>query len=564
LLKRLTQHPWFHSLQLLLWIGIGAVLRFTELTAKPLWTDEFATIVFSLGQSFQTIPLSQVIDTATLLQPLQIQTIGTSSDVVTHLMSESTHPPLYFLLTNLWLHLGFGMFPGLYATDGWVSVAAARSLPALLGVLSIPAMFTLGWVATRSRWVAQVAAALMAVSPFGIALAQEARHYTFAVLWVIASLTCFTIALRHLSTRSTLPIAIGLLWVVVNTLGMATHYFFALTLIAEGLTLLALWRFSPNRFSTPQSPSVLALIWVALGTAAGMLVWLPALQASRDREIAQWIYGNESGEFPWFDPIAHLIASLVTMLTLLPVQASAPPLVIAAGAGLLLFSIWLSWLVGRGLTQQSSDKWLTWGLLGLIGSAIGCLLLLEYGLGTDLTQGLRYNFVYFPAVPLLVAIGLAAQKNLKLVAIVLTAGLVGSLTVGFHLGLQKVHRPDQVVSRIESRPQTPIVIAIAHHTHGQTGRLMGLAWELRRSGREAQFYLDHQPCNAADRDRCDRPTPALRQTIAQLPRPVDLWLINFQAQARFTDLGCKFDRRLRTRRVDGYKYQRYRCRDAKQ
>jgi len=42
-----------------------------------------------------------------------------------------------------------------------------------------------GWF--RSRLVGQIAAAMMAVSPYGIYLAQEARHYTLAILLIIAS-----------------------------------------------------------------------------------------------------------------------------------------------------------------------------------------------------------------------------------------------------------------------------------------------------------------------------------------------------------------------------------------
>ncbi len=157
-------------------MGIGAVLRLIHLTTQPLWTDEFSTIVFSLGHSFQTVPLNQVISPETLLQPLRVDPSGSIEDVLHHLMAESTHPPLYFVLANGWMRL----FP---PQDGLVSPWASRSLPALFGVAAIPAMFGLGWIAFRSRLVGQLAAALMAVSPFGIYLSQDARHYTLAVLW---------------------------------------------------------------------------------------------------------------------------------------------------------------------------------------------------------------------------------------------------------------------------------------------------------------------------------------------------------------------------------------------
>ncbi len=44
----------------------------------------------------------------------------------------------------------------------------------------------------------QLAAAMMATSPFGICLAQEARHYTLAILWVITSIGCLVIVINKI------------------------------------------------------------------------------------------------------------------------------------------------------------------------------------------------------------------------------------------------------------------------------------------------------------------------------------------------------------------------------
>jgi len=50
-----------------------------------------------------------------------------------------------------------------------------RSLSAILGAASIPAIFGMGWlVFALGSW--SIAAAMMAVSPYGIYLAQEARY----------------------------------------------------------------------------------------------------------------------------------------------------------------------------------------------------------------------------------------------------------------------------------------------------------------------------------------------------------------------------------------------------
>ncbi|HEY9807218.1 MAG TPA: hypothetical protein V6D04_11660, partial [Candidatus Obscuribacterales bacterium] len=225
-MKTLLHSRWLHLLLLSFWVVVGLGLRLLGLDGKAAWTDEFATLVFSLGHSFRTVPLNQAIATATLLQPLQLEPQTGTTAVVDHLMQESTHPPLYFVLCHWWLQ----WFPP--AQSGLVSIWAARSLAVLFGVISIPAMFGLGWLAFGSRLVGQLAAAAMALSPYGIYLAQEARHYTLAMWWVIASLSCLLVAVRSLRTQKSLPWPIGLSWVSVNALGMATHYFFVLTLFA--------------------------------------------------------------------------------------------------------------------------------------------------------------------------------------------------------------------------------------------------------------------------------------------------------------------------------------------
>ena len=168
---------------LVFWIIIGSILRFTNLSAKPPWTDEFATMVFSLGNDFRTVPLNQLISLNTLLQPLQFNTNVSISNIISLLLEEDNHPPLYFVFNHLWINLLF--YLGIIKN---IDIGIMRTLPAFLGVLSIPGIYFLSSISFRSRLAGQISAALMAVSPYGIYLAQEARHYTFAILFVIASL----------------------------------------------------------------------------------------------------------------------------------------------------------------------------------------------------------------------------------------------------------------------------------------------------------------------------------------------------------------------------------------
>ena len=597
-MKGLLRSRWLHPALLLVWIAVGAMVRLIDLTTHPLWTDEFSTLVFSLGHSFRTVPLNQVIAPETLLQPL-VRPAGSVGDVVQHLMTESTHPPLYFVLANLWMRL-------FSPQEGLVSLWAARSLPVVFGILAIPAMFSFGWIAFHSRLVGQLAAALMAVSPFGVYLAQDARHYTLAVLWGIASMVCFAITLQTLQQRSQLPLKVTFTWIAVNALGMATHYFFGLLLIAEGLTLLGSWiwdrRFWRGGFAfrnqkpeaRSQNLSWKRIYWVAAGTLVGSLVWLPAWQSSYNNELTQWVYSGEATKVPWLQPIFYTLASGMTMLTVLPIQQVVKPIPTVSAIVVILFCLWAWWLAGRGFRtqlQQPGQRWLIQGLAGIIGSAVALLLILDYGLNSDITRAFRYSFIYFPAVIVLIAAGLSpywgfsqlsaliphppspiphppspiphppspASPLFLAVPLIWLLGLIGALTVASGFAYQKTHRPDLVVDLIREKSQAPVVVAIAHHTHGQTGRLMGLAWELRQPDTNASFYLDHQTCKLRKDQPCNFPTPQLHETLKEIPRPFDLWLINYQGIADLTTEQCDFDNVVKNKRVDGYKSQRYHC-----
>jgi uncharacterized membrane protein len=576
-------------LLLLLWTAIGLALRFFNLTTKPLWTDEFSTIVFSLGNSFLSVPLDQVLSSAQLLQPLQPNPQAGISDVLGHLFNESNHPPLYFVLTHLWLRL-FSTTP-----DGLVSMIAARSLSALLGTLSIPAVFLLSWVAFRSSLVGHLAAFLMAVSPFGIYLAQEARHYTLSVLWVAASLSCLIIATRSIRDRTPLRWQFCLAWILINGLGIATHYFFSLTLGAEALVISTIGLVQSWRERGIWHPAAhWSRIWVVVaGTVAAGLIWLPMLQEIQDSELTRWIQQGDRSGLVWLEPVAQATAGWITMLYLLPVQGVAQPIAILSGAILLGLTLWTLPKLYRGLAVQSLDRnrrLAVWSLSSFVIGAVTLFFAVTYLFSTNLTSAFRYNFVYYPAVIVLAGAGLASSWDIatriaqtaahrvspillglirtsgrRVVVLVLLLSFVGGLTVLFNLGYQKTHRPDLVAQAIQERSQGNTLIAIVHQTHGQTGRLMGIAWELLRStpvesvgsSLNPSFLLAHQTQNQRS------VIVALRRAMAQLARPLDLWIVNFQEVPdpllnRFLEQQI-CDAETKNMYTDGYRYRLYRC-----
>ncbi|MBW4681899.1 MAG: hypothetical protein KME19_17545 [Microcoleus vaginatus WJT46-NPBG5] len=576
---------WLHFLLLLLWVAIGAGLRFTYLASKNPSTIELATLIFSLGNSVQTVPVEQAITLDRLLQPLQPAPILGIREVIHNLMTESTHPPVYFVLTHWWLKL----FP---TDNGLVSLWAGRALSALFGVVSIPAMFGFGWLAFRSRLIGQIAAAMMAVSPYGIYLAQEARHYTLTILLIIASLCCFVVATRTVQNKIVLPAPVSLIWVVVNSLGIAVHYFFVLTLAAEALVLLkfwlADWQFAKNKSETENSSSPFpSKYWwriyaTAAGTLIGCLVWLPALKGASDSELTKWIYeGNPLSDF--FAPIARLVAWLITMLSLLPVEGQNLPITVASSLLLVIFILWATPILIRGIRrqiQQPAIRLSVQVLGGFILAAIFIILCVTYIVGADVTLAARYHFFYFPAVIVFLAASLAVywdnsmtaewkkvtfsllssfMRGKKAVAIILIMGLIGSLTVVSNLGFQKSKRADLLVPIIQQTSQVPVLIAMVHKTHAETRAMMVLALEFKRnkgllksSINSPQFLLTHKD------DDSQPATDTLSRTLSKLPRPLDLWAVNFNAPISVESQNCVLDSKSKPK-VTGYKYRLYHC-----
>jgi mannosyltransferase len=158
---------------------IGAALRFATLDVQSLWFDEAVTaqlMRLDLPDLLHAIPGSE------------------------------SSPPLYYLLEWLWTQL-FG--------TGEVGL---RSLSALLGTATIPAVWALGRRLGGNR-AGLVAAALLAVNPMLIWFSQEARAYALlALLGALAAL----LWLRALELPKTSRL---LAWGLVGALALATHYY---------------------------------------------------------------------------------------------------------------------------------------------------------------------------------------------------------------------------------------------------------------------------------------------------------------------------------------------------
>lgn len=166
---------------------IGGAFRLYLLGAKSIWLDEAFSI--ALGR----------------------HSLG---DLLALVEQSDTHPPLYYVTLKYWLAGG----------DGESHV---RLLSALFSTAAIPLMYLVATALYDSDNAGLLGATILALSPFQIWFAQEARMYAMLTFFVLASAYCFLRALRDGSRRAWLGYVLataaalytdnGALWYVISS-----------------------------------------------------------------------------------------------------------------------------------------------------------------------------------------------------------------------------------------------------------------------------------------------------------------------------------------------------------
>ncbi|MEO0408216.1 MAG: glycosyltransferase family 39 protein [Cyanobacteria bacterium P01_A01_bin.135] len=215
--------PWLRIFVVTLLV-LGVCFRLYNLGGKVYWYDETMT---SLRISGYTQPqfIAQLYDgqtnsTADLLERYQYPNASRGwQETWQALAQHPEHSPGYYAMARSWL----SALPH--------SVTSIRLLSALLGLLTLPAMF---WL-MRSLFpaaegegnaIAWVTTALFAVSPFQVLYAQEAREYS---LWTLTILVSSALLLQARRWRG---------WTgygVAATAALYAHPFSALVLAGHGI-----------------------------------------------------------------------------------------------------------------------------------------------------------------------------------------------------------------------------------------------------------------------------------------------------------------------------------------
>ncbi len=277
---------------LLLGIGlVAAGARLYGLDAKPLWLDE------TLSWRLQSFPLG-----------LLLERTGSAATV---------HPPLYFVILHVW-------------TPCFGDSHFALRLPSVLfGVLSVLAIYPLtrdlaamsfrgADAAARSRSAGLLASALVAISPYHIHAAHQARPYTLGILLAIVSTWLLLLALRARTPRR---IVTAWLLYALSVLGfLYTHHLGLFSVLAQGLFAAAiLFPIRRSAAAAAAEPAMwyrLARRWALVAAAVvivGYLPWAPRVFAQSENLRTAWSRSVRPAELLQL-PTSALLAAVERLL----------------------------------------------------------------------------------------------------------------------------------------------------------------------------------------------------------------------------------------------------------
>ncbi len=409
---------------LLLAVVVGGLLRFYRISDQGLWIDE----AFSLWLTRRSL-----------------------TDMVRWVSTVDHHPPLYYALLHGWVRI-VGDAQG-----------AVRALSALLGTLTIPVAYALGR-RLADEWVGLAAALILALSPFHVRFAQEARMYTL-LTWSV-SLALYAV-LRLLDRRDggsldLTPEARFLPWagyVVLTAVALWTHnaavlFPLSLNLFVAGAALIERVRGSVRR--SLWSPPWLRT-W-ALAQAAVLLFWLPWLPSLISQAV---------GVYQRFWLPAPTLGTVLSVVSVLLCDFLPFPLAVIVAVDLALIGLAL-----LGLRHLSRSR-----LHGAIHGALLSVVFLVPLIGESVVSlwrpVLHAPTLIWASIPvvLLVSAGLGEVRQLFssrwafLLALVAVLVISGTGLTGYFTGFTK-EEWDDAASLVAGRAQRDDLI-LFHDAWGQ-------------------------------------------------------------------------------------------------
>ena len=277
----------------------------------------------------------------------------------------------YYLLLRGWIHFGHGE---------WI----IRLLGVALSTATVPVVYGLGHRLFNAR-TGMVAAALLALQPYHVELARNARSSPLVVLLVCLASLCFLQGLKN-PTR--------LIWAAYALLSAAavySHFFALLVIVAQWASLLFL-----RRVEIPRKHILyaLALLIVLL------LPWAIFMLTSDGTTRLSWVQPLNAQQLRW----------LLSSLTL------------SRGRSLVYVVLWCiaAWSAARA--SNATERWPFWFVF--LWLFVPVLLTVTASLYQPLLVE-RFLAICLPASVLLAAVGLVElASNSRVCAVVVCALLI--------------------------------------------------------------------------------------------------------------------------------------------
>ncbi|NJO77270.1 MAG: hypothetical protein HC827_01285 [Cyanobacteria bacterium RM1_2_2] len=514
----------------------GLLLRCVNLGDKVYWYDEAFTLLRISGHteaeavqaltSQQADPLdaqldAQLTNSPRLFDPTAFQPYqqlnpdrGVGDTIRGLALEEPQHTPLYYGLARLWA--------------GWFgdSIAAVRSLSVLASVLALPAMAWLCWELFRSSSAAGLGTAILAVSPFQVVYAQEARP---TALWTTTILIASAALLQAIRKPNQTA------WLIYGIALVTSFYSYLFSgFVAIAHTIYVLW--------TERLQLTKTLLFFVMVLSASVLLFSPwlliiATNSTQLNTVTNWVTVDHQFTLLSLMQIwaYHLILPFVDSGELvLPLALRIlDDLIRWCIRLLLIYSVWRLW------RQESLRVWLFVFLLA--GVPVLMLTLPDLLSGGQRSTIPRYLVPVYLGFQLAVVYGLSQQwshHNVRqwqkriwatLTVLVLTVGLVSSVVISqSESWWNKVHNTNVPrLAQTINQTERPLIISDA-----EISDLFALSYYLEPKVRlllRPQCYA----CQVTDRSLVDSPyLPSLPSGFSDVflyhPRPSATWLNRLQ------------------------------------
>ncbi len=381
---RFSVYCWGALLSIL--VILGLLFRFTNLDKRVYWHDEAYTSLRAAGYTPREVTAELMggpeINAQGLLKYQQPNPQKSFYDSLrSSIVSDPIHPPLYYLITRLWMQ--------------WIgySPAAMRSLAAIISIFVLPGFYWLGIELFNSRRVALLAVALICVSPIHILYAREAREYS---LWAVAILFSSAALLRALRLQSKSAWA---MYAVTLVFGLYSHLFFVFVAAAHGLYSIIIIKIrSGSQILADKASIAYFLASISAILAYTPLVVMAFANLPKIISSSKWT----AVPMPFVTYIRRLMARYsTTLVDFEPLPTSVQLIFVLPILFLVGYSLYFLWKKGP------KGAWLF--VLLLIGTTAGALTLPDIILGGFRSAVARYLIPCFIGIQLAVAYLLTTQ-----------------------------------------------------------------------------------------------------------------------------------------------------------